>query len=122
MNSVSTSTESLSHVYTPISYREGTKTIIEHNYELPKGQHSNLVGSWSYRPQSTKAGQLRATLQAKKRRLHDLQIRETAMRGLQPKKRRRLQCEIRYLENELAREMARIPEIRVNVRERENDE
>lgn len=114
-----TAQNTLAHVYQPVQYREGRKTVTEYNYDLPKGQHSNLVGSFQYTVPTQKSGQLRAKVEIQKRKLQTLQARENITGKRNPKKKKALRCSIRYLENQLANEVASQPVVKVNVHEKD---
>lgn len=117
---ISSSTD-LTNTYTRIEYQQGPAKVTEHHYTLPKGQNSNLVGTFSYRQPSAKAGRLKAQLAVQKRKLKDLESREKATQTLQPKKKSVLRGRIKYLESELCREVASQPVTRVVVHEKGDD-
>ena len=100
------------------TYRQGRTQVTEHDYHLPKGKHTNLLGSYSYSPPSLKSGTLRAQLRATRRQMEQLQ------RGSQPagnyfRKKRALQCKMKYLETQLCAAVAAQGIVRVNVHELE---
>lgn len=102
---------------TTTTYQCGSRTVVEHNYALPKGQHSNLVGSFSYRQPSLKAGRLKAQVAVQKRKLQELEAEERTSLTRLPKKKAVVRAKIRYLEDQLIREMASLTEVHVNVSE-----
>lgn len=106
------------HTYT---YQEGRAKVTEHHYELPKGQHSNLVGSFSYRTPSAKTGQLKARLAQESRKMKEQQVRDRREGKVNHKKRARIKCRMRYLQNELNNEIAKSPITRVVVHERDDE-
>lgn len=116
------SVNSVSDAYTRVQYQCGPKKVTEHHYTLPKGKHTNLVGSFSYQQPSVKAGRLKAQIAAQKRKLQNLETHEKATQTLHPKKKKMLRGKIRYLENELCREVASLPVTRVVVHERDDDD
>lgn len=108
-------------IHKPVTYQCGPKKVTEYSYELPKGKHSNLIGSFSYTQPSAKAGRLKGQLAAQKMKLQKLEAKERTTLTAQPKKKQRLRAKIRYLENELCREVASLPVTHVSVREMEDD-
>lgn len=108
---------SAARVYRPVTYKEGTSRVTEFRYDVPKGTASNLVGSFSYRIPSLKEGQLKAKIAAAERKLKDIQIKEAAGLGQQPKRKKALACSLRYLRNQLTHEVNRAPVVRVSVQE-----
>lgn len=104
------------------TYTEGQAKVTEHHYELPKGQHSNLVGSFSYRTVSQKAGQLKARLAQESQKLKRQEVSDRKEGRISGKKRARIRGKIRYLQNELNAEIARSPITRVVVHERDDSE
>lgn len=114
-------TTGLTNAYQRVEYQCGPKKVTEHHYTLPKGKHSNLVGSFSYSQPSLKAGQLKSQIAVQKRKLQELETREKATQKLHPKKKNMLRGKIRYLESELCREVASLPVTRVCVHEQDDD-
>lgn len=104
------------------TYREGPARVTEHHYELPKGQHSNLIGSYSYRTVSAKAGQLKARIAQEARKLKAQTVADRKNGKVNHRKRERIKCRMKYLQDQLNREIAASPITKVVVREREDDE
>lgn len=104
------------------TYREGNAKVTEHHYELPKGVHSNLVGSFSYRTVSPKAGQLKARIASESRKLKEQIVKDRQSGKISHKKRERIRGKMKYLQNQLNAEMAAAPITRVVVHERDDEE
>lgn len=102
----------------PKTYRKNGAQVTELNYYLPKGKHSNLIGSYSYSPPSLKSGKLQAQIRATKRQMEQLR-RGDRSAGEYFKKRQALQCKMKYLETKLSAEIGAQGVVRVNVHERE---
>lgn len=102
------------------TYREGKAKVTEHHYELPKGVHSNLVGSFSYRTVSPKAGQLKARIASESRKLKAQVVKDRKSGKISHKKRERIRCKMKYLQDQLNAEMAAAPVTRVVVHERDD--
>ena len=102
-------------------YREGPAKVTEHHYELPKGQHTNLVGSFSYRTPSAKTGQLKARLAQESRKMKAQEIKDKKAGKVNHQKRARIKCRMKYLQDQLNAEIAKSPITRVVVRERDDE-
>lgn len=102
----------------PKNYSVGRTRVTEYNYVLPKGKHSNLVGSFSYSPPSAKSGNLKAQISSMKGKLQRLKYSKD---GNTPAKRRWLENKIRQLQSQLCAEVEAQGIVRVNVYE-EDDE
>ncbi|MBD5558974.1 MAG: hypothetical protein HDQ87_01240 [Clostridia bacterium] len=107
------------HTYT---YQEGRAKVTEHHYELPKGQHTNLVGSFSYRSVSPKAGQLKARIAMESRKLKAQEVKDRKTGKINHKKRERIKGKLKYLQNQLNAEIASSPITRIVVHERDDEE
>lgn len=104
------------------TYREGKARVTEHHYELPKGVHSNLVGSFSYRTVSPKAGQIKARIASESRKLKAQVLKDRKAGKVDHKKRERIRCKMKYLQDQLNAEVASSPITRVVVHEKDDDQ
>lgn len=107
----------MSSVSTTVTTERNGRKVIEHNYTLPKGAHSNLVGSYSYTATNAKVGRLKGRISMERSKLKRLE----SQNKLNLKKKRSIQCKIKYLECQLNKEMSLLPLTKVNVYEKEDD-
>lgn len=112
---------SMQGVREPIVYQQGPAKVTELHYELPKGKHSNLVGSFSYRTVSPKAGQLKGRIAMEEKKLRDQTIKDRKKGKISHKKRAKIRCKIKYLQGQLCHEINSSPITRVCVHERDDD-
>lgn len=119
--SVDSAASAVAGVREPVTYQAGPAKVTELHYDLPKGKHSNLVGSFSYRTVSPKAGQLKGRIAMEEKKLRDQTVKDRKKGKVSHKKRARIRCKIKYLQGQLCHEINSSPITRVCVHERDDD-
>lgn len=100
------------------SYKEGKANVHEVHYEVEKGQNSNLVGSYSYKTESAKAGRLKTQLAMEKSKLRDVETKAPKNSKAAAKERGKIKNRVKKLQDQLKNEIDSSPVTRVVVHEK----
>lgn len=100
------------------SYREGKAEVHEIHYEVEKGTNSNLIGSYSYRTESMKAGRLKTRIAVEKGKLRDAETKTAKKTKGGARERDKIKGRVKKLERQLSDEIASSPVTRVVVHEK----